>query len=152
MDTDINKKEQTREETARNRREAACQNENLFFEMSKVMGSPEMLKSWVEWFRRLHIPCAIAKTDGGYTLWRKGEEVGRKTSEVPPVLINKNIVYSFCLAGREPNLLKQRQREGAGDGRFQSSGGFEDVALPGWEEERERINSTLPLRSLQGKE
>ena len=78
MDTVINKKEQTREGTARNRRDAADQNESLFFEMSRPVQSPEMLRGWVEWFRRLHIPCAIAKTEGGYTLWRKGKEVGRK--------------------------------------------------------------------------
>ncbi len=125
MDTNISKKEQIRKERARHDSGATRQNGKLFFEMSKVVESPEMLKGWVEWFRRLHIPCAIAKTDGGYTLWRKGVEVGRKRSEALSVLIKKNIVYSCGLAGRELNLLKEEQQEETGD----SSGGFENQAL-----------------------
>jgi hypothetical protein len=58
--------------------------------------------------------------------------VGRKRSKVPPVLIKENIVVSFGLAGRELNLLEEGQ-EGTGD----SSGGFEDMALPEWEESEE---------------
>ncbi len=90
MDTNISEKEQIWEGTPRNCSETRRQHEKPFFEMSRVVESPEMLKSWVEWFRRLHIPCAIAKTDGGYTLWRKGTEVGRRRSKTPSVLIKKN--------------------------------------------------------------
>ena len=79
MDSCITKKEQTREGMARNRREATRRVGNLFFEMSRPVESPEMLKSWVEWFRRLHIPCAIARTEAGYTLW---EREGGGTKEV----------------------------------------------------------------------
>jgi hypothetical protein len=32
-----------------------------FFEMSKVVDSPEMLHSWVEWFKSLNIPCLVVK-------------------------------------------------------------------------------------------
>ncbi len=47
-----------------------------FFEISKVVESPEMLQSWVDWFGRLNIPCVITRTNAGYTLWREGVEVG----------------------------------------------------------------------------
>jgi hypothetical protein len=126
MNTDSSKKEQIWKGTPRNCARTTRQHENLFFEMSRVVESPGMLMSWVEWFRRLRIPCAIAKADEGYTLWRKGTEVGRKRSKVPPVLIRKNIVFSFGLTGRELNLLEEKEQQGARD----SSGGFEDVALP----------------------
>jgi hypothetical protein len=125
MYTDSSEKEQIWKGTPRNCSGATGQHENPFFEMSRVVESPGMLMSWVEWFRRLHIPCAIAKTDGGYTLWRKGTEVGQKKSKVPPVLIKENIVFSFGLTGRELNLLEEKEQEEAGD----LSGGFEDVAL-----------------------
>jgi hypothetical protein len=146
MDTVINKKEQTRERTARNRREAADQNESLFFEMSEIVESPEMLKSWVEWFRRLHIPCAIAKTEGGYTLWRKGREVGRKRSSVRSFLTKENIVFSIGVTARELNLLKEIQQEGDDEGRSQSSEGFEELALSHWEELQEglKLDSASP--------
>ena len=130
MNTDISKKERTWKETPRNCSEGTRRDEHLFFEMSRVVESPEMLMSWVEWFRRLHIPCAIAKADGGYTLWRKGTEVGRKRAKVPQILMEENIVFSFGLTGRELSLLKEKHQEGAGD----LSGAFEDVALPEWEE------------------
>ncbi len=68
--------------------------QDTFFEVSKVVESPEMLQTWFEWFKRLSIPCAIAKVSGGYTLWRKGEEIGRTRAKVG-VLKRKNIVYSF---------------------------------------------------------
>lgn len=125
MDTGRNKKEQIREKSGRHNSGTTRENGRLFFEISRVVESPEMLKSWVEWFRRLHIPCAIAKTDGGYTLWRKGTAVGRRRSKAPSVLIKENIVFSFGLTGRELNLLKEKQQEETGD----SSGGFEDLAL-----------------------
>ena len=132
MNTGSSKNERIWRGTPRSCSRTTRQHENLFFEMSRVVESPEMLMSWVEWFQGLHIPCIIAKTDGGYTLWRKGTEVGRKRSKVPPVLIKENIVVSFGLAGRELNLLEE-EREGAGD----SCGGFEDMALPEWEESEE---------------
>jgi hypothetical protein len=138
MNTDSSKNERIWRGTSRSCSRATRQCENLFFEMSRVVESPGMLMTWVEWFRRLHIPCAIAKADGGYSLWRKGTEVGRKRSKVPPVLIKENIVVSFGLAGRELNLLEE-EREGAGD----SCGGFEDVALPGWEESGENRFNTV---------
>ena len=68
--------------------------QDAFFEVSKVVESPEMLQTWVEWFKRLNIPCAVARVSGGYTLWRKGEEIGRTRAKVG-VLKRKNIVYSF---------------------------------------------------------
>ncbi len=68
-----------------------------FFEVSKKVESPDMLRGWVEWFKRLNIPCAVMKTRRGYVLWRKGEEVGRIRSKNPSQLIAKNIIYSFGL-------------------------------------------------------
>ncbi len=68
-----------------------------FFEVSKKVESPDMLKGWVEWFKRLNIPCAVMKTRRGYALWRKGEEVGRVRSKASSQLISKNIIYSFGL-------------------------------------------------------
>jgi hypothetical protein len=123
MNTDSSKKEQVSKGTPRNCSEARRQCENLFFEMSRVVESPGMLMSWVEWFRKLGIPCAIAKTNEGYTLWRKGTEVGRKKSKIPPALIEENIVFSVGLTGRDLDLLKEKEQERAGD----SCGGFEDV-------------------------
>lgn len=67
-----------------------------FFEVSKVVASPDMLRTWIEWFKGLNIPCAIARVSGGYTLWRKGEEIGRTRAKAT-VLKRKNIVYSFGL-------------------------------------------------------
>ena len=111
MDTKSTKKERTREGAAENSRGPNRRIENLFFEMSTVVESPEMLKSWVEWFRRLHIPCAIAKTEGGYTLWRKGKEVGRKRSKVPSVLTKEKIVFSLGLTAAELKLLEEQEKE-----------------------------------------
>jgi hypothetical protein len=122
MDSCVTEQEQARKGTARKRREATRQTENLFFEMSRPVESPEMLKSWVEWFRRLHIPCAIAKTEGGYTLWRKGKEVGRRRSKAPVLLIKENIIFSFGLTARELDLLKEQQQARA----------FRDIALSRW--------------------
>ncbi len=119
MDSCITKKEQTREGMARNRREATRHIGNLFFEMSRPVESPEMLKSWVEWFRRLHIPCAIARTEAGYTLWRKGKEVGRRRSKVP--YVPTDIVYSFGFTASELNLLKEIEQEGDDESFSQSS-------------------------------
>jgi hypothetical protein len=66
-----------------------------FFEVSKIVPSPDMLKGWVEWFKALNIPCAVMKTRRGYVLWRKGEEVGRTRSKTSSELTPKNIIYSF---------------------------------------------------------
>ncbi len=66
-----------------------------FFEVSKIVSSPDMLKGWVEWFKGLNIPCAVMKTRRGYVLWRKGVEIGRTRSKNSSDLITKNIVYSF---------------------------------------------------------
>ena len=129
METAIAKREQTQEGTTENRRKAADQIKGLFFEMSREVESPEMLKSWVEWFRRLHIPCAIAKTEGGYILWRKGTEVGRKRSKVPSVLTKENIIFSIGLTARDLALLKEKQQEEAGEDGFQPSRRFEDMPL-----------------------
>ena len=68
-----------------------------FFEVSKIVESPDMLKSWVEWFKGLNIPCAVMKTRRGYVLLRKGEEVGRTRSKKSSQMIAKNIIYSFGL-------------------------------------------------------
>ncbi len=68
--------------------------EGAFFEVSKVVESPEMLTGWIEWFKRLNIPCAVTKKAGGYTLWRKGEEVGRPRAKVEGLRM-KDIVYAF---------------------------------------------------------
>lgn len=70
--------------------------QEAFFEVSKVVESPDMLQTWIEWFKKLDIPCAIAKVSGGYTLWRKGEEIGRTRAKAS-VLKRKNIIYSFGL-------------------------------------------------------
>jgi len=67
-----------------------------FFVVSKVVESPEMLQGWVEWFRKLNIPCAIEKRrGGGYTLWRKGEEVGGKEPVGLGELKKKRIIDAF---------------------------------------------------------
>jgi hypothetical protein len=68
-----------------------------FFEVSKKVESPDMLKSWVEWFKRLNIPCAVMKTRRGYVLLRKGEEVGRTRAKKSSQMIAKDIIYSFGL-------------------------------------------------------
>ena len=68
-----------------------------FFEVSKIVESPDMLKGWVEWFKRLNIPCAVVKAGSGYVLLRKGKEVGRSRSKTTPELITNNIIYSFGL-------------------------------------------------------
>jgi hypothetical protein len=67
-----------------------------FFKISKIVESPEMLRGWVEWFRRLNIPCVIEKRKSGYALWRKGDEVGRDQSNNPSALNTRNVVFSFA--------------------------------------------------------
>ncbi len=80
------------EEKGRNRNGAP------FFEVSKIVPSPDLLKGWVEWFKGLNIPCAVMKTRRGYVLCRKGEEVGRTRSKASSTeLAPKNIIYSFGL-------------------------------------------------------
>jgi hypothetical protein len=71
------------------------QSSGRFFRVSKVVGSAEMLDSWVAWFRRLNIPCAITKGSGGYSLWRSGEEIGGEEPIGLKELTAKKIVYSF---------------------------------------------------------
>ncbi len=68
-----------------------------FFEISKLVESPDMLRGWVEWFRRLNIPCLIEKRKAGYALWRKGDEVGRDRSKGPAAPNTRNIIYSFAV-------------------------------------------------------
>jgi hypothetical protein len=68
-----------------------------FFEISKIVDSPEMLQGWVEWFRRLNIPCVIEKRKAGYALWRKGDEAGRDRSKGPSAPKPRNVVYSSAL-------------------------------------------------------
>jgi hypothetical protein len=153
MDNCTNEREQVRGETARKRREAKSEIENLFFEMSRPVESPKMLKSWVEWFRRLHIPCAIVKTEAGYTLWRKGKEAGPRGSKIPSLLTEKNVIFSFGVSARQLEQLKEKQQEKSGDARSQSSEGYEDITVPRWDEQREGLNSdsTVPPKSLQCK-
>ena len=79
------------------RAEGEHQDHAPFFEVSKKVESPDMLKGWVEWFKRLNIPCAVMKTRRGYVLLRKGEEVGRTRSKNSLQMIAKDIVYSFGL-------------------------------------------------------
>jgi hypothetical protein len=109
---------------------------NLFFEMSRPVESPEMLKGWVDWFRGLHIPCAIARTEAGYTLWRRGKEVGRRRSKVSSVCTD--FVYSFGLSPRELKLLKELPQEGDDEGCAPSEE-FEDMSLSRWEEPQEGL-------------
>ncbi len=104
MDTYLKQKEHPQKRVSN--RERGAVHQNLFFEMSRVVESPELLKGWVRWFRQLHIPCLIAKTEGGYSLWRKGEEAGRKKSQVATVLLQENIVSSFGLTTTELALLR----------------------------------------------
>ena len=75
-----------------------------FFRISKVVASAQMLSSWVDWFKQLNIPCAVTKGNGGYSLWRSGEEIGDETSTSIGLqaLRKMRIVYSFGLtAGDE---------------------------------------------------
>ena len=68
-----------------------------FFEVSKTVESPKMLQGWVEWFIQLGIPCVIVKRNQGYSLWRKGEEIGIRRSARASGLKRENIVSSFGL-------------------------------------------------------
>jgi len=148
MNTDITKKEQTRKEMATNRQEVARTIENLFFEMSRPVESPGMLKSWIDWFQRLHIPCAIARTEAGYTLWRKGKEVGPKTSKVASMRID--FVYSCGLTPRELNLLKEIEQEEDDESLSLSPGGFEDIPLSRWEEPQEGLIVDIAVNAQNG--
>jgi hypothetical protein len=75
-----------------------------FFRISKVVGSLQMLDGWCEWFKLRNIPCAITKGNGGYTLWRGGEEIGGGESLALSALRKKTIVYSFgLLSADEPD-------------------------------------------------
>jgi hypothetical protein len=63
-----------------------------YFEVSKLVESPEMLRGWIDWFTRHDIPCFIEKRRSSkYVLWRKGMEVGAKGCK--PTLHAKKIVY-----------------------------------------------------------
>ena len=77
------------------------QSSGRFFRVSKVVGSADMLDSWVAWFQRLNIPCAITKGGGGYSLWRSGEEIGGETPIGLQELKEKKIVYSFGILAAE---------------------------------------------------
>jgi hypothetical protein len=68
-----------------------------FFEVSKVVESPEMLRGWVEWFKGRNIPCLIEKRKAGYALWRKGNEAGRDRTKSPSRPRREKIVYSFAI-------------------------------------------------------
>ena len=68
-----------------------------FFEVSKIVESPGMLQGWVEWFMQRGIPCLIVKRSKGYSLWRKGEEIGIRKSARASGLQKENIVSSFGL-------------------------------------------------------
>ena len=149
MDSCTTRKEKTGRGMARNRREATRRVGNLFFEVSRAVESPEMLRSWVEWFRRLHIPCASARTEAGYTLWRKGKEVGRRRSKIPCVPMD--IICSFGFTPRELNLLKEIQQERDDESCSQSSEGFEDLPLSRWEEPQEGLAVDTAALSSPGK-
>ena len=82
-------------------REDGLQSSSRFFRVSKVVGSADMLDSWVAWFRRLNIPCAITKGSGGYSLWRRGEEIGEESAIELKELKAKKIVYSFGIMAAE---------------------------------------------------
>ena len=77
----------------------ADQDHGGFFVISKVVKSGETLQGWVEWFRELHIPCAVEKRrGGGFNLWREGEEIGGKKSPISLAqLRRKKIILSFGL-------------------------------------------------------
>jgi hypothetical protein len=70
---------------------------NGFFEISKIVESPDMLQCWVAWFKKLKIPCVIEKRKTGYALWRKGNEAGRDKSKGPLAPNAHNIIYSFAV-------------------------------------------------------
>ena len=74
-----------------------CRTGNDFFEVSKIVESPGMLQGWVEWFMQRGIPCLIVKRSKGYSLWRKGEEIGIRKSTRASGLQKENIVSSFGL-------------------------------------------------------
>jgi hypothetical protein len=61
-----------------------------------------MLQGWVDWFARLDIPCVIERRRSGFTLWRKGEEVGRNGSEEEPPLNTKNVIYNSDSVAANP--------------------------------------------------
>jgi hypothetical protein len=73
------------------------QSDHLFFEVSKVVESREMLEPWVGWFRRLDIPCIIEKRRHGYILWRKGVETGGAQSIPLSELKERKLVSFFGL-------------------------------------------------------
>ena len=137
MDTDIAEKGQPLERMATVRQKGSPRSEILFFEMSRPVESPEMLRSWVEWFQRLHIPCAIARTQEGYTLWRKGREAGRRRSKIPSV--NAKFIYLSGLTPRELIRLKEIDRDQDHEGCSQPSEGFEDLPASPYEEPQEGL-------------
>jgi hypothetical protein len=97
MGTSDSERKQRQERTGAARAEGERRDHAPFFEVSKIVESPDMLKGWVEWFKKLNIPCAVMKTGRGYVLWRKGKEVGRTRAKNSSELIVNNIVYSFGL-------------------------------------------------------
>ena len=97
MGTSSVARKQSRQRAEEARAEDESRDHTPFFEVSKKVESPDMLKGWVEWFKRLNIPCVVMKTRRGYVLLRKGEEVGRTRSKKSSQMIAKNIIYSFGL-------------------------------------------------------
>jgi hypothetical protein len=75
--------------------QTARQRDSGFFEVSKVVESPEMLEPWVGWFQRLDIPCVIEKRRHGYILWRKGVEIGGKEPKPLSELKERKLVSFF---------------------------------------------------------
>jgi hypothetical protein len=97
MDRNNGAGKQTRERPGAARDEDEGRDHTPFFEVSKIVESPDMLKGWVEWFKGLNIPCAVVKAGSGYVLMRKGKEVGRTRSKTSSELITNNIIYSYGL-------------------------------------------------------
>ncbi|HEY3278578.1 MAG TPA: hypothetical protein VGJ94_18315 [Syntrophorhabdaceae bacterium] len=90
-----------KEEFEEQEREGEYPVPNLFFRVSKVVPSAQMLETWVSWFKQRNIPCVITKASGGYSLWRGGEEIDGGPSVAVSALEKKGIVYSFGLCPGE---------------------------------------------------
>jgi hypothetical protein len=82
-------------ESERDSLDGAEETENLFFEVSKVVESREMLDPWVGWFQQLDIPCVIEKRRHGYILWRKGVETGGTEATTLSELKERKLISFF---------------------------------------------------------